>query len=114
MNEKSYKSITEVSEQLKINKHVIRYWDSKFQGISTRLSNSKRRFFSSENIKKIEELKNVLYKNGKHNYSLELANRLIKKTTSKPVNENIKISDKNQLIIEELEKIFNQLKNLIK
>ena len=114
MNEKSYKSITEVSEQLKINKHVIRYWDSKFQGISTRLSNSKRRFFSSENIKKIEELKNVLYKNGKHNYSLELANRLIKKTTSKPIKENIKISDKNQLIIEELEKISNHLKNLIK
>ena len=30
MNDKTYKSITEVSKLLKINKHVIRYWDSRF------------------------------------------------------------------------------------
>jgi len=114
MNEKNYKSITEVSEQLKINKHVIRYWDSKFQGISTRLTNNKRRFFSAENIQKIEELKNILYKNGKHNYSLELANSIINRRTDKTNNDKNKISSKNQSIIDELEKISTQLKNLIK
>jgi len=114
MNDKSYKSITEVSEQLKINKHVIRYWDSKFQGISTRLTNNKRRFFSLENIQKIQELKNILYKNGKHNYSLELANRIINRRTDNSNNGTNKISDKNQSIIDELEKISIQLKKLIK
>ena len=34
MKDKKYKSISEVSELLKINKHVIRYWDTKFDGIS--------------------------------------------------------------------------------
>ena len=77
MTDKLYKNITEVSEQLKINKHVIRYWDSKIEGISTRLSDTKRRFFSVDNIKKIQELKNVLYQNGRHNYSLELANKIV-------------------------------------
>ena len=77
MNEKTYKSISEVSHLLKINKHVIRYWDSKFEGISTRLTNNKRRFFSIENIKKLQEIKNILYQNGRHNYSFDLAKKIV-------------------------------------
>ena len=46
MNNKHYKSITEVSEMLNINKHVIRYWDSKFEGISFRRGKNTRRFFN--------------------------------------------------------------------
>ena len=82
MTEKLYKSIKEVSELLKINKHVIRYWDSKFDGISTRLSGNKRRFFNLDNVKKLQELKNILYQNGKHNYSLDLAKKIVSKKTS--------------------------------
>ena len=42
----------EISKKLKIKQHVIRYWDSQFDGISTRLGERKRRYFSSKNIKK--------------------------------------------------------------
>ena len=66
MKDKKYKSITEVSELLKINKHVIRYWDTKFDGISTRLSDNKRRFFSSENIKKLQNKNRYIL--GRHIY----------------------------------------------
>ena len=51
MVDKNYKSISEVSLLLNINKHVIRYWDSKFN-ISTRLNKNKQRFFDNENIKR--------------------------------------------------------------
>ena len=34
---KKYKTIKEVSDLLNINQHVIRYWDSKFEGLSIRL-----------------------------------------------------------------------------
>ena len=100
MNDKQYKSITEVSELLKINKHVIRYWDSKFDGISMRLSNTKRRFFSSKNIKKIKELKDNLDKNGKHNYSLDLAKKILDK------DKDIDIKDK------EIKNIYIDIKAL--
>ena len=79
MTEKRYKSISEVSSLLNIKKHVIRYWDSKFDGISTRLSDKKQRVFNAENIKKLTQIKKILYNEGKHNYSLDLANKLIKK-----------------------------------
>ena len=110
MVEKHYKSITEVSNELNINKHVIRYWDSKFEGISTRLSNNKRRFFSSENIRKLQELKNLLYQNGRHNYSLDLAKKIINKKSS---NNNKSTDHLKQLEISELKEILDDLRQLL-
>ena len=109
MNEKQYKSITEVSELLKINKHLIRYWDSKFDGISMRLSNTKRRFFSSENIKKIKELRDTLYQNGKHNYSLDLAKKILDKDKNIKNKEIKNISSE----INDLREISRDLKKLL-
>ena len=114
MKDKKYKSITEVSELLKINKHVIRYWDTKFDGISTRLSKNKRRFFSIENIKKLQEIKNILYQNGRHNYSFDLAKKIV---GNKSKNNEISIiskSDKNKFNIVKLQEISNNLKELLK
>ena len=110
---KQYKSITEVSELLKINKHVIRYWDSKFEGISTRLSDKKRRFFNENNIKKLIELKNVLYQNGKHNYSLDLANKIISKKSFSNISPSVNKENPINLNIKELEEVLVNLKKLL-
>ena len=115
MSDKNYKSISEVSDILEIKQHVIRYWDSKFDGLSTRLSHNKRRFFSIDNIKKLEKLKNVLYQNGKYNHSLDLAHKIMSKNIKKkldftiPSNNNtIDASD-----IKSLKKISNNLRKLL-
>ena len=112
MNNKVYKSISEVSDILKINKHVIRYWDSKFDGISTRLSNNKRRFFSKDNIERIQKLKNVLYQNGKHNYSLDLANKIVSKRSNQKKHK--KNNHDTNLRIKKLKEISSNLKQLLK
>ena len=118
MSQKKYKSIAETSALLGINKHVIRYWDSKFNGLSMRLDNSKQRFFSPENISKLKELKNILYKDGKHNYSLDLASRIadikfieLKDGGSKNLTNNIK--NENFLNIKLLSQISSNLKKLL-
>ena len=113
MKDKKYKSITEVSDLLKINKHVIRYWDTKFDGISTRLSDNKRRFFSFENIKKLQDLKNILYQNGRHNYSFDLAKKIVNDKFKK---NEISFTNKKQetkLNIVKLQEISNSLKELL-
>ena len=114
MKDKKYKSIAEVSELLKINKHVIRYWDTRFDGISTRLSDNKRRFFNIENIKKLQELKNILYQNGRHNYSFDLAKKIVSdKTKKNEVSVVNKIEDTKFNIVK-LQEISNNLKELLK
>ena len=117
MKDKQYISITAVSKLLNINAHVIRYWDSKFEGISTRLSDNKRRFFNNSNIKKLSELKKILYQNGKHNYSLNLANKMLNKRDHKIENHDQYVHNienkNNHLNISELKKISNNLKKLL-
>ena len=113
MKDKKYKSIAEVSELLKINKHVIRYWDTKFDGISTRLSDNKRRFFNIENIKKLQELKNILYQNGRHNYSFDLAKKIVSNKSKKNDIPIINKNSRNKFNIVKLQEISNNLKELL-
>ena len=113
MSEKKYKSISEVSKQLNINKHVIRYWDSTFEVLSIRLSNNKQRFFNNENIKKLKELNNVLYKNGRHNYSLDLASAIINKQKNSLHEEKKLVSFSSKNYVEELNQISQNLKKIL-
>ena len=119
---KKYKSINEVSKLLNIDKHIIRYWDSKdrknnklrFEGISTRLKGNTRRHFSEKNIKKLEELKNILYQNGRHNYTLDLAKKIV---SNKSLSKNFFSDDSGKkpiFNIDKLVKVSENLKLLLK
>ena len=114
MSEKKYKSISEVSQILNLNKHVIRYWDTKFDGLSVRLNINKQRFFNNDNIRKLREIKNVLYKNGKHNYSLDLANTIANKKYINQHEEKKFVSILSKNHIYELRKISQNLKSILK
>ena len=116
MKDKKYLNISEVSRRLQIEEHTIRHWDSKVPGISTRLHKNGNRFFNNENIKKIEKLKNLLYANGKKNYTLEIANTLINQNKNKNlITDKLKsgkiVNDLNGLKIRE---ILSNLRNISK
>ena len=127
MIEKQYKNIKEVSIILNLKEHVIRYWDSidpktekiRFQGLSTR-NRGGTRYFNKENINKLEQLKDVLFENGKHIYSLNLANKILSSKKNKiSVLKKYNITQNeiscNKLEIKlKLEKILFKLRNLTK
>ena len=116
MPDKKYFSIKEVAARLEIEEHTIRQWDNKVPGISTRLHKNGNRYFNDDNIKKIEKLKNLLYANGKKNYSLEIANTLINQNKNKYLRSytsgsNKIINDQNESKIKE---ILLNLRNISK
>ena len=125
MNEKQYINIKEVSKLLNLKEHVIRHWDSidpktkklRIQGLSTR-SKGGIRYFNKDNIKKLEQIKNLLFENGRHNYSLDLANKIIStnknKTKQLSIHSIKKISSDNkfQTNMNKLDKILNKLREL--
>ena len=114
MKNKNYKSISEVSTILKIKQHVIRYWDSKFEGVSTRLGDRKRRFFNVKNIKKLQTLKQLLHTDGKSHHSLALAKMMI---DGNKIEKEFNLSTtkiKNKDNINQLIKISDSLSKLLK
>ena len=111
---KKYKTIKEVSNLLNINQHVIRYWDSKFDGLSIRFSSKKQRYFNNDHIKKIQDLQKTLYQNGKHNYSLDLAEKIINnKKNNYEKNSDYVDSKKTTIDIEKLQIVRDNLYKLI-
>ena len=114
MINKNYRSISEVSELLKIKQHVIRYWDSKFNDVSSRLGDGKRRIFNSKNIKRLQVLKQLLHTDGKSHHSLEIARKIIDgNIIGKKINLLTKESNK-KTDIDKLTSVSKSLKKLVK
>ncbi len=125
---KQYYNIREVSKILNLKEHVIRHWDSldpktnklRIEGLSIRTKGGTR-YFNQNHIKKLSNIKNILFEEGKHNYSLDLVNKIISSkklhsyTKSEGVferkNKNFPTDFKNQV---KLKKIIKNLKSLIK
>ena len=113
MVSKQYYNIKEVAKLLGLKEHVIRHWDSidpktnklRIEGLSTR-SKGGTRYFNKENIRKLTNLKSVLFENGHHNYSLQLADKIISNKTK----NKIPINKSN---IENLSKIIMNLKKIL-
>lgn len=117
MSTKHYKSITEVAELLKIKKHVIRYWDSRIEGVSTRLSENKRRYFSPQNIERLQSLKKLLHTNDKSHHSLIMARNILDSYNTKKkkniILNNDQPHEKIDINIDKLVKVSTNLKKLI-
>ena len=126
-NEKKYYSICEVSKILNIKEHVIRHWDSidpktnklRIENLSIRTKGGTR-FFNKSHIKKLSTLQNILKENGKRNYSLDLASKIIsndKNLKIKNVSDNNNINKSASLITDErydkIRIITNNLKSLV-
>ena len=125
---KQYYNIREVSKILNLKEHVIRHWDSvdpktnklRIEGLSIRTKGGTR-YFNQTHIKKLSNIKNILFEEGKHNYSLDLVNKIM---SSKKLYKNqnsegdFAFKEKNfptdfQAKVK-LKKIINKLKSLIK
>ena len=122
---KQYYNISEVSKILNLKEHVIRHWDSvdpktnklRIEGLSIRTKGGTR-YFNQTHIKKLSNIKNILFEEGRHNYSLDLVNKIISSkklekqfhdnlTTSRPNQEEDKSNNSQKLF-----KILNKLRKL--
>ena len=122
---KQYYNISEVSKILNLKEHVIRHWDSvdpktnklRIEGLSIRTKGGTR-YFNQTHIKKLSNIKNILFEEGRHNYSLDLVNKIISsKKLEKQFNDNLTTSSQNQDIdksnnSQKLIQILNKLRQL--
>ena len=101
---KQYYNISEVSKILNLKEHVIRHWDSvdpktnklRIEGLSIRTKGGTR-YFNQTHIKKLSNIKNILFEEGRHNYSLDLVNKIISsKKLEKQFHDNLTTSSPNQ------------------
>lgn len=99
---KSLKSITQVANELGVEAHILRFWESKFPQIKPIKSRGKRRLYSESDVRKIKEIKTLLYDNG---FTIKGAKQHLNK-------EQAGDKDK-QKIIQELKSLRKDLASLL-
>ena len=85
MNIKSpeaFRTISEVSKDLSLPQHVLRFWETKFAQIKPIKRGGGRRYYRPEDIKLLKGIKSLLYNDG---YTIRGVQKVIKESGTKRI-----------------------------
>lgn len=63
-SEAAFRTISEVSEDLDVPQHVLRFWESKFPQIKPLKRGGGRRYYRPEDLQLLKRIRDLLYKDG--------------------------------------------------
>jgi DNA-binding transcriptional MerR regulator len=101
----AFRTISEVSSEINIPAHVLRFWETKFPNINPLKRSGNRRYYRPEDVKLIIKIKTLLYDNG---YTVKGVQKLLKENDNKN-NEKNNIKEKLSSILEDIDNIIKKL-----
>ena len=105
----AFRTISEVSNEINIPTHVLRFWETKFPNINPLKRSGNRRYYRPEDVKLIIRIKTLLYDNG---YTVKGVQKLLKEqgndNNKNIINEN-NIKEKLSNILEDIDNIIKKL-----
>ena len=101
----AFRTISEVSSEINIPAHVLRFWETKFPNINPLKRSGNRRYYRPEDVKNIIKIKTLLYDNG---YTVKGVQKLLKENDNKN-NENNNIKEKLSSILNDIDSIIKKL-----
>ena len=101
----AFRTISEVSNEVNIPAHVLRFWETKFPNINPLKRSGNRRYYRPEDVKLIIKIKTLLYDNG---YTVKGVQKLLKEKDNKNNNKNI-IKEKLSSILKDIDNIIKKL-----
>ena len=93
----AFRTISEVSKDLSLPQHVLRFWETKFAQIKPIKRGGGRRYYRPEDIDLLKGIKNLLYSDG---YTIRGGQKVIKENGLKKIlysniSANIKLEEKS-------------------
>tara|TARA_Y100000991_G_C21739798_1_gene250000 strand:- start:53 stop:373 length:321 start_codon:yes stop_codon:yes gene_type:complete len=101
----AFRTISEVSNEVNIPAHVLRFWETKFPNINPLKRSGNRRYYRPEDVKLIIKIKTLLYDNG---YTVKGVQKLLKENDNKN-NEKNNIKEKLSSILKDIDNIIKKL-----
>jgi DNA-binding transcriptional MerR regulator len=92
----AFRTISEVSKDLSLPQHVLRFWETKFAQIKPIKRGGGRRYYRPEDVDLLKGIKNLLYNDG---YTIRGVQKVIKENGSKNIlfsnnKSNMKVQQK--------------------
>ena len=101
----AFRTISEVSNEVNIPAHVLRFWETKFPNINPLKRSGNRRYYRPEDVKNIIKIKTLLYDNG---YTVKGVQKLLKENDNKNNEKNV-IKEKLSSILKDIDNIIKKL-----
>ena len=101
----AFRTISEVSDEVNLPAHVLRFWETKFPNINPLKRSGNRRYYRPEDVKLIIKIKTLLYDNG---YTVKGVQKLLKENDNKN-NEKNNIKEKLSSILKDIDNIIKKL-----
>ena len=101
----AFRTISEVSNEVNIPAHVLRFWETKFPNINPLKRSGNRRYYRPEDVKLIIRIKTLLYDNG---YTVKGVQKLLNENNNKN-NEKNNIKEKLSSILKDIDNIIEKL-----
>jgi DNA-binding transcriptional MerR regulator len=73
----AFRTISEVADELKVQQHVLRFWESKFGQIKPLKRGGGRRYYRPEDVELLKNIHNLLYQQG---YTIKGVQKLLQST----------------------------------
>lgn len=105
-SENAYRTIAEVSDMLNVPAHVLRFWETQFHQIKPIKRVGGRRYYRTEDIDLIAQIRDYLYKDG---YTIKGVQKILKSSGKEEVSSTV-LSDR---FIDEMKEIRDYLGQFI-
>lgn len=81
-SETAFRTISEVAEELGVQQHVLRFWETKFSQIKPMKRGGGRRYYRPEDVAMVKKIHSLLYVEG---YTIKGVQKLLKGTSKSQV-----------------------------
>jgi DNA-binding transcriptional MerR regulator len=81
----AFRTISEVSQQLEVPQHVLRFWETKFAQVRPLKRGGGRRYYRPEDVALLRRIRDLLYGDG---YTIKGVQRLLREGRGKAGNGN--------------------------
>jgi DNA-binding transcriptional MerR regulator len=86
----AFRTISEVSNDLEVPPHVLRFWETKFPQIRPLKRGGGRRYYRPEDVSLLRQIRQLLYSDG---YTIKGVQRLLKEGSAKDATQPNKLSE---------------------
>ena len=89
MSDKLFKSIGEVSKELDVATHILRFWEDNFKNIRPVRRTGGRRYYHVRDVEFLHKIKDLLYKQG---YTIKGVQKLLRQESGAIIGESHPVS----------------------
>ncbi len=112
----AFRTISEVSDELDVPQHVLRFWETKFAQVRPLKRGGGRRYYRPEDVDLLRQIRDLLYTDG---YTIKGVQRLLRDSASRtvarePAPEDVELSDRQLRELESLRDELAALRDLLR